>query len=209
MIDSLLDVTAYFYDIGDEFDYCNEVDESRYMSAFLEENPEDFLDNVPTQEEYDKWKASNSEVFKGFGPVDDGPKSKVKKPFILFDIGTVYIQPLACEHGSGTSEHISSIGLVDTLEGYEDAFCEYAHEVRNECIEFEKNKFGNEYSMLAVKPEYKEKKIKMVNFLLATEYNCTRCSYEYEEYDCEVIIIGRVDISKIEVVKPKEAVKRE
>jgi len=44
---------------------------------------------------------------------------------------------------------------------------------------------------------------------LATKYNCERCSYEYEEYDCEVIIIGRVDISKIEVVKPKEAVKRE
>jgi len=199
-LDSLLNVTAYFYDAGDDFDYLNEVDDGRFCSfGHLETDTEDeYISGIPSDEEVEKWnKAQKDEHERSRGlfcNFIEGPKAKVIKDFVMFEIDVIGLHPQSCIHGTGISHDIEALGEYDAFDGLQDTLVGYAKEVRAEVIKGQEDQWEqkNKWKKPEYRSEKKFEKIDRVNFLLVGEYDCYRCSYEYEEYDCEIDIAGRV-----------------
>lgn len=199
-LDSLLEVKARFFDVGDEIDLNAEIDQHELCSygEFDGDHCVDYVSGIPSDEDIEKIdqerKGERERTQGVFMREIEYPKSTVTKDFVVFDINVISLNNNELENECGVYWEIDAMGMDSTFEPFMDVLVSYAKEVRQEVIDRRSAEWDRKYFGLRedLKPTKDDPKVYGVSFLLLAEYECHRCSYEYEEYDCEIDIVGRV-----------------
>lgn len=187
-IDCLLEVTAHFYKAGDKTqenleDFVDLASYGDFLGADCSEDYWDYTEAVKREED--------SGVYLAVRRIEDEEHYTIKKDFIGFSFSTVNFGDFSDGRGSGVYHEEQTI--AELLVGCEDALCEYAKEEQLKWIEDRKRLKSSTLKHTSLPDEPS-----VVKFILALDYNCVECgSYDCREWDTEVELVGRVDMSRI------------
>lgn len=213
-IDSLLVVRAFFFDKGSEIDFHSEYD-NRYLCSFGEldgNKTDEYIADIPSEEVIDQIDNKNEEEKKrslgisNFYVRKDYPKAKVVKDFVLFDYQAVSLREDENPE-CGVDWEVEALGSHDAFEPLMDDLMRHAKEVRENTINKKIAQFKRQYPLMPKEdgPKVGEHvKVEVVNFVLVMTYDCHRCSWEYDEYDCELGILRRIDANDIASIPIKK-----
>lgn len=195
-IDCLLEVTARFFKAGEK---TNENLEDTYSftsyGQWDDNDGKDYWEYLPPYKEVEAKEDDN--CLQCFQP-EDLDHYVILKDFVGFGFRPVFFGDFADGRGSGV--YFDDIGLDEYFVGCEDALVEYAEEER---LIYNENR-----KRIRQKPFYISdipEETHRIKFILALKYN-VNCHpsgpWGPEEYDSDVEIAGKLDMSKIaEILK--------